>query len=98
MAAKEELAPLIDEVVTGMSSNEFTSYDFMMAFARFQEKPFVKALSENLDHPAGPFGAVREIMEGLLSSSSKASLLRDGARAIDMFGLPGVTKMWQRKA
>lgn len=97
MAAKDDLAPLIDEVVTGMSSNEFTSYDFMMAFARFQEKPFVKALSENMEHPAGPFSAVREVLEGLLEGSPKASLLRDGARAIDMFGLPGVTKMWQRK-
>lgn len=98
MAAKDDLKPLIDAVVHNMSSNEFTSFDFMMAFARFQEKAFVKALNENLNHPAGAFAAVREVLEKLLAETPKASKLRDGARGIDMFGLPGTTIMWQRKA
>lgn len=97
MAAKDDLAPLIEDIVKNMTSNEFTSYDFMMAFARFQEKSYVKALHENLDHPAGPFGAVKELLENLLESSGKAKKLKDDARAIDMFGLPGTTKLWQRK-
>jgi hypothetical protein len=94
---KEELAPLIEEVIRNITSNEFTTYAFMTAFARFQEKAYVKALHANLDHPAGPFGAVKEILEKLLEEGGKASKLRDGARDMDMFGLPSVTILWQRK-
>ncbi|MFP4322475.1 MAG: hypothetical protein ACLFTK_08470 [Anaerolineales bacterium] len=97
MAAKDDLKPLVDDIIEGMTSNEFTTYDYMMAFGRFQEKAFVKALHENIDHAAGPFGAVREIMEALLGASEKASKLKDDARAIDLFGLPGTTKLWQKK-
>lgn len=97
MGTKEDLAPLVDEVIQGMTTNEFTTFDFMMAFARTQEKPYVKALHENLEHAAGPFGAVKDVMESLLDSSEKASKVRDGARAIDMFGLPSTTTLWQRK-
>jgi hypothetical protein len=97
MGTKEDLAPLVDDVILGMTSNEFTTYDFMMAFARIQERPYVKALHENLEHAAGPFGAVKEVMEALLDGSSKASKVREGARAIDMFGLPSTTTLWQRK-
>jgi hypothetical protein len=97
MGTKEDLAPLVDEVVQGMTSNEFTTYDFMMAFSRTQEKPYVKALHENLEHAAGPFGAIKEVMESLLDGSPKASKVRDGARAIDMFGLPSTTTLWQQK-
>lgn len=97
MATKDDLMPLMDNVISGMSSNEFTSHDFVMAFARFQEKPYVKALHENIDHPAGPFAAVREIIEELLAASNKCKLMKDGARGLDMFGLPGTTKLWQLK-
>ncbi len=97
MAAKEDLAPLIENVISGMSSNEFTTYAFMTAFARFQEKAYVKALHENIDHALGPFNAVKEILEQLLDETEKASKLRDGARDMDMFGLPGITVLWQRK-
>lgn len=97
MAASDDLRPLIDNTIRDMSSNEFTTYDFMTTFARFQEKEYVKALHEHLDHPAGPFGAVKEVIETLLEANSNASMLRDGARAIDMFGLPATTKLWQRK-
>ncbi|NJL95571.1 MAG: hypothetical protein HC915_18510 [Anaerolineae bacterium] len=98
MAAKEDLAPLIDDVAAGMNSNEFTTYAFMRAFARHHEKAFVKALHENLEHPAGPFGALREIFEQLLEASARAALLRDGARDMDLFDLPGTAKLWQKKA
>lgn len=97
MAASDELAPLIEGTVKDMTTNEFTTYDFMTTLARFQEKPYVRALHEHLDHPAGPFGAVKDVVEKLLEASESASLLRDGARAIDMFGLPATTKLWQRK-
>jgi hypothetical protein len=97
MAAKEDLTPLIEDIIKGMNSNEFTTYDFMMALARFQEKPFVKALYENIDHPAGAFGALEAIVEGLLETSEKASKLREGARAIDLLGLPATAILWQRK-
>jgi hypothetical protein len=97
MAAKDDLAPLIESVITSMSSNEFTTYAFMQGVARFQEKAYVKALYEHIDHPAGPFNAVKDILEQLLSAHEKASKLRDGARDMDMFGLPGVTTLWQRK-
>ena len=97
MGTKEDLAPLIDEVVQSMTSNEFTTYDFIMSFARTQEKPYVKALHDNIEHAAGPFGAVEEVIESLLAASEKASKLKDGARAIDMFGLPSTTTLWQRK-
>ncbi len=97
MGVKETLAPLMSDVINSMSSNEFTSYDFMMAFSRFQERAYVEALHASLNHPAGPFAAVREILEALLDENPSASLLRDGARAIDMFGLPGTTKLWQLK-
>ena len=69
MAAKDEIKPLIDDVVQSMSSNEFTTYAFMTAFARFQEKAYVRALHEHLDHPAGPFGAVRALPGKLLDSN-----------------------------
>ena len=97
MAARDELKPLIDDVVQRMNSNEFTTYAFMITFARFQEKAYVTALYEHLNHPAGPFGAVRELLEKLLEESPKASKLKDGARDMDMFGLPGTTILWQRK-
>lgn len=96
-AVKTELAPLIDEVIASINSNEFTTYAFMTAFARFQEQAYVRALYAHLDHPAGPFAAVRELLEALLDESGHASKLRDGARDMDMFGLPGVTILWQRK-
>lgn len=97
MVAKDDLAPLIDDIIKGISSTEFNTYDFLMALARFQEKAFVKALHENIDHPAGAFGAVKEIVESLLVASDKASKIRDSARAIDLFGLPTTTILWQRK-
>ncbi len=97
MAAKDDLAPLVEDIIKGISSTEFNTYDFLMALARFQEKAFVKALHENIDHPAGAFGAVKDIAESLLTASEKASKVRDGARAIDMLGLPTTTTMWQRK-
>jgi|GEM_PF-3720128 len=97
MGAKEDLAPLIDDAVSSMPSNEFTTYAFMVTFSRFHEKAYVKALHENLDHPAGPFGAVKEILEKLLEDNEKASKLKDGARDMDYFGLPGTTILWQRK-
>lgn len=97
MGVKENLAPLVEEVIAGMASNEFTTFDFMMAFSRFQERAYVEALHANLNHPGGPFAAVKEMLESLLQESEHASLLRDGARAIDIFGLPAITKMWQLK-
>lgn len=97
MGAKETLAPLVDDVISGISTNEFTTYEFMMAFSRFQEKAYVQALYESINHPAGPFTAVKEILEVLLEESASASLLRDGARAIDIFGLSSTSKMWQLK-
>jgi hypothetical protein len=97
MGIKENLAPLVDEVIANMPSNEFTTYEFMMAFSRFQERAYVEALHASLNHPGGPFTAVKEALEALLEASPRASLLRDGARAIDIFGLAGITKMWQQK-
>lgn len=97
MGAKEDLAPLVDQVIGGMSSNEFTTFAFLVAFSRVQEKAYVKALYENIDHPAGPFGAVKAILESLLDASPRANKLRDGARDMDYFGLPSTTILWQRK-
>jgi len=97
MAAKDELAPLIEETLKSVPSNEFTSNAFVQTFARFQEKAYVKALHDSIDHPAGPFAAVREMLEQLLEASGKAAKLKDGVRDIDMFGLPGTTVQWQRK-
>jgi hypothetical protein len=97
MAAQDDLAPLIEIVIKQMPSNEFTTYAFMTAFARFQEKAYIKALYENLDHPTGAFNAVRQIIEKLLDASPHAHKLRDGARDMDMFGLPVATILWQRK-
>lgn len=97
MGVKETLAPLVDDVIGSMSSNEFTTYAFMMAFSRFQEKAYVEALHASLNHPAGPFMAVRDVLENLLDESPNASLLRDGARDMDIFGLPSTTKLWQLK-
>lgn len=97
MAAKDDLRPLIENVISSMSSNEFTTYAFMTAFARYQEKAYVQALHENLNHALGPFNALKELLEELLGETDKASKLRDGARDMDMFGLPGTTILWQRK-
>lgn len=93
----DELLPLVDETMGSVASNEFTTYAFMQTFARFQERAYVEALYANVNHPAGPFMAVKALLEDALERSERAKMLRDGARDMDMFGLPGITKLWQRK-